>query len=90
MDTSDETPDIQSSLQDGYSRVDETAKRLAGEAAEYSKDAADVGESYVHQGMESLNKAGQAVASAIRERPFVSLLVAGLGGAMVALARRMR
>jgi len=90
METPDDKTDLQSSLQDGFSRLDETAKRLGDETRDTMETVADQAEGYVHQGMASLNKAGNAVAGAIRGRPFTALLVAGIGGAMAALARPHR
>jgi ElaB/YqjD/DUF883 family membrane-anchored ribosome-binding protein len=85
----DSTPnETQSSLQDGFSRFDETAHRLAGHAAEGAQDAAAEAQGYVHQGLDSMSRAGSAVAGAIRQRPFVSLAVAALGGALLAVSRR--
>jgi ElaB/YqjD/DUF883 family membrane-anchored ribosome-binding protein len=90
METPDDKTDLQSSLQDGYSRLDETAKRLSEEASDATETVAEHAEGYVHQGMASLNKAGNAVAGVIRDRPFSALLVAGIGGALAALARSHR
>jgi len=90
METPDDKTDLQSSLQDGFSRLDETAKRLGDDAREKVETVAEQAEGYVHQGMASLNKAGNAIAGAIRDRPFSALLIAGVGGALAALARPHR
>jgi ElaB/YqjD/DUF883 family membrane-anchored ribosome-binding protein len=80
--------DTQSSLQNGYSRFDETAHRLAEQANEHAHHAADDAQGYVHQGLNNISRAGSAVAGAIRQRPFVSLAVAALTGALMAVSRR--
>jgi hypothetical protein len=83
------TAETQSSLQDGYSRFDETAHRLAERAGEATdQSAADEAEGYVHQGLHNISRAGSAVAGAIRQKPFVSLALAALGGALMAVSRR--
>ncbi|RKK02498.1 hypothetical protein [Teichococcus wenyumeiae] len=80
--------DTQSSLQDGYSRFEETAHRLAEEANGQVHHAAEDAQGYVHQGLNNMSRAGSAVAGAIRQRPFVSLALAALGGALMAVSRR--
>ncbi|MDB5368518.1 MAG: hypothetical protein JWP20_76 [Roseomonas sp.] len=78
-------PETQSSSQDGFSRFDENARKVASEAA---GDMADKSDAYMHQGMANLNRAGSAVAGAIAQRPFSALMIAAVCGAMVAVARR--
>jgi hypothetical protein len=80
--------ETQSSLQDGFSRFDETAHRLAEEAASNAGYPEDDAQGYMHQGLDNISRAGSAVAGAIRQRPFVSLAAAALGGALLALSRR--
>ncbi|MBO1073818.1 hypothetical protein [Roseomonas marmotae] len=80
--------ETQSSMQDGYSRFEETAHRLAEDAAGRIDAGAERAEGYVHQGLDNISRAGSAVAGAIRERPFMSLAFAALGGALMAVARR--
>lgn len=84
--------EVKDNLQEGFSRFDETARKVTADAADAASDAAeDVSEkaqAYAHQGLDSFNRAGTAVAGAITQRPFVALISAMLGGAMVALARR--
>jgi hypothetical protein len=84
--------DAKDSLQEGFSRFDETARKVSASAMEHAEDHAEdlsaTTQAYAHQGLDSLNRAGTAVAGAITQRPFVALLSAMLGGAMVALARR--
>lgn len=80
--------ETQSNPQDGYSRFDETAHRLADQAAGSAGEAADEAQGYVHQGLDNLSRAGSAVAGAVRQRPFVSLALAALGGALLAVSRR--
>ena len=84
--------DAKDSLQEGFSRFDETARKVSASAMEraeeHAEDLSATTQTYAHQGLNSLNRAGTAVAGAITQRPFVALLSAMLGGAMVALARR--
>jgi hypothetical protein len=84
--------DSKDSLQEGFSRFDETARKVSAsamaKAEEHDEDLPTAAQAYAHQGLNSLNRAGTAVAGAITQRPFVALLSAMLGGAMVALARR--
>jgi ElaB/YqjD/DUF883 family membrane-anchored ribosome-binding protein len=80
--------ETQSSLQDGFSRFDETAHRLAEHASQATGQTADEAEGYVHQGLHNISRAGSAVAGAIRQKPFVSLALAALGGALMAASRR--
>ncbi|RMI25913.1 hypothetical protein EBE87_05815 [Pseudoroseomonas wenyumeiae] len=75
-------------MQDGYSRFEETAHRLAEEANGQVHHAAEDAQGYVHQGLNNMSRAGSAVAGAIRQRPFVSLALAALGGALMAVSRR--
>jgi hypothetical protein len=81
--------ETQSSLQNGYSRFDETAQRLADSTAGPADHASGAAQGYVHQGLDNLSRAGSAVAGAIRQRPFISLAVAAIGGAMLAVSRRV-
>ncbi|MBO1078167.1 hypothetical protein [Roseomonas haemaphysalidis] len=89
---SEAATDAKDTLQDGFSRFDATARKVTSEAAEHASETADdvseAAQAYAHQGLDSLNRAGTAVAGAITQRPFVALISALLGGAMVALARR--
>jgi hypothetical protein len=80
--------ETQSSLQDGYSRFDETAHRLADHAATSAGSAAEEAQGYVHQGMDNISRAGSAMAGAIRQRPFAALALAALSGALLAVSRR--
>lgn len=89
MEKPGETPEIQSSLQDGFSRLDETAKRVAKEASDATQAASREPETYVHRGLATLSNTGSAVAAAIRNRPFTALLVGGLAGALMGLPRRL-
>ncbi len=88
----DKLDDAKDSLQQGFSRFDETARKVSAQASEQASEmadnAAEKAQVYAHQGLDSLNRAGTAVAGAITQRPFVALISALLGGAMVALARR--
>ncbi len=87
-DDGDDKADIQSSLQDGFSAAEDAARCTAAEAGEATRHTAAEAKAGLHQGLASMNKAGNALADAIRYRPLTALLVAGTVGALAALSRR--